>query len=448
MLTAVVPLCLLFLVVLVKRIPYIGGDIRWALLLAGVAAAVPGRLGPQEILLGVVDGLDKLSWVIAISAVGSIYAESQVRLGTMQAVLDLLLKVFGATPRGLIAALFLTLVVAGSLLGDAIAAATVIGFLAITTLAELRVKPEQIAMMILVGASIGSIMPPISQAVLLSSSLIGTDADPVMLISVVTVGIGMVLAILESFRFVRGRTIRGQDTETLGAVVRRTWPMFGPLLVLVGVVVLNSGFAVDVFTLVPGVSQVVTWLGGIPIANGFVHVLVLSLVLATALTFCYPRVGKQAGSIVLAGLGNVRQTVVIQACAGFMVGMFYASGAVAQVEAVAGGLPSSAVAVVGLVLIGTFGMLTGSQTTAQTVVVPFAAPLLIGSGSDPTFVAVGASHIAAAAQNLPPVGLTAFVVCGLVGATLRTKVDPVRTMLLALPNTLYFMLVGFVFWLL
>lgn len=449
MLVVAVPIALLFLIALVRPIPLIGGDIRAALLAAGLAAALIGGVGPGEFVLGVVDGIDTLAWVMALSLFGSIYAESQVRLGTMTAVLDTLRSLFGRSPKGLIAAIFITLTLAGSLLGDAIAAATVIGFLVITALAELKVKPEQIAMMIMVGASIGSIMPPIAQALFLSSSLVGIDPGPVVLIAYGTVSVALVLAILESFRFVRGRSLPPElrPTEPLGTMLRRSWPVFGPLFVLIVVVVLNSGFGLNIFTVTPGLGAAVAALETVPIVKGLAHVVVLAIILATLVTLCYPTARRQAGSIVATGLGNVRQTLLIQLCAGFMVGMFYASGAVDAVSAAAAGLDSQAVALGGFLGLAVLGMLTGSQTTAQTVVVPFVAPLLLASTVDPVDVALGASHIASGAQNLPPVGLTAFVVCGLVGATLRTKVDPVKTMLLALPNSLYFMLVGLVFWL-
>src|SRR5699024_7552220 len=108
---------------------------------------------------------------------------------------------FGNSPKGLIAAIFITLIIAGSFLGDAIAASAVIGFLVIRSLDELKIKPEQIGMIILVGASIGSIMPPITQGVFLSASLINIDPNPVVKIAYLTVSIAGILAILESFRF-------------------------------------------------------------------------------------------------------------------------------------------------------------------------------------------------------------------------------------------------------
>lgn len=92
------------------------------------------------------------------------------------------------------------------------------------------------------------------------------------------------------------------------------------------------------------------------------------------------------------------------------------------------------------------GMLTGSQTTAQSVNVTFLGPILEHMNVDPTLIALGASHIAAAGQNMPPVGLTAFVVCGIIGGILSKEVDPIKVMVLALPNSFYFLLVGLIAW--
>lgn len=205
MIEIVVPLVLLFVIALVKRIPWIGGEIRVALLAAAISSAIISGLGLGETLLAFIDGIDRLSWVIMLSLFGSLYAEAQVKLGAMDTTMNTLRASFGNSPKGLIIAVFITLIIGGSFLGDAIAAATVIGFLVIHSLTELKIKPEQIGMIILLGASIGSIMPPITQGVFLSASLVGVDPNPVMKIAFITVTLGAALAILESFRFVRGK---------------------------------------------------------------------------------------------------------------------------------------------------------------------------------------------------------------------------------------------------
>lgn len=464
-------LVVLFAIALIKKTPFVGGNIPAALVGGGLAAALLSGMAPIDYLTATVDGLDKLAWVIALSIFGSIYAETQVRIGAMTTTMQFLQLVFGKSPRGLIAATFVTLTLAGSLLGDAIAAATVIGFLVIHALAQMKLSPVQIGMIILLGASLGSLMPPISQAVYLSASLVDTNPDPVTLISYITVTIGLVLAIVESFRFVSRRRLErletsedvlfsghdggaltekreGSRVSQLRSLIRKRWASMMPLAVLVVIVLLRTALGFDVFAEIPGVREMTAWMATVPILNGIAFPVVLAIIVATVVALFYPAVRSAPAATISAGLKNVRQTVVIQLCAAFLVGCFYASGAVDTVARLAENVASSGVAVISTIALMVLGMLVGSQTTAQTIVVPFAAPILENAGVDPTNIAVGMSHIAAASQNLPPVGLTAFVICGLVGATLKTKVDPIKVMVLALPNSLYFIFLGLLFLLL
>ncbi|GLB67862.1 TRAP transporter large permease subunit [Arthrobacter mangrovi] len=501
MLVVIVPLVLLFAIALIKKIPWIGGDIRAALLAAAVSAGLIGGLAPAEWALAIVDGVDRLAWVIALSLFGSIYAEAQVRLGAMETTLFGLRALFGKSPKGLIAAVFVTLILAGSLLGDAIAAATVIGFLVIHALSELRIKPVQIGMMILLGASIGSIMPPISQGVFLSASLVGIDPTPVTSLAYLTVGVGAVFAILESFRFVRakrglgsslvpavqtaggptagapsgragkvstpsgragntdgqagfGSGPAGPDAAPLDAtgfkafagLMRERWKTLIPLAVLVVIVLAKAGFGFDVFTETPVLGSAVAWMGSVPVLKGIAFPVVLAIIVAILVSFFFKSVRRDSRGTVTTGLGKVSGTVQIQLCAAAMIGIFYAVGAIDIVAAAAESLSGPGLKLGGAAGIVAIGMLTGSQTAAQTVLVTFLGPILVNLGMDPVNAALGASHIAAAGQNMPPVGLTAFVVCGLVGSALNTKVDPVRVMILALPNSLYFLAVGLLVW--
>ena len=493
MLVVIVPMVLLFAIALIKKIPWIGGDIRAALLVAAISAGIISGLSPTEWVTSIIDGIDRLAWVIALSVFGSIYAEAQVRLGAMETTLFGLRALFGKSPRGLIAAVFVTLILAGSLLGDAIAAATVIGFLVIHALAELKVKPVQIGMMILVGASIGSIMPPISQGVFLSASLVGVDPTPVTNLAYLTVGIGAVLAILESFRFVRakrgistslvpasfGTGVAGSKASSGGTtpgrgggslpsegslistnsssldvtglkafrrIISERWKTLIPLLVLVVIVVAKAGFQFDVFVEFPPMRTLTTWMATVPVLKGIAFPVVMAIIVAIIVSFIFKKVRQDPFGTIKTGLSKVSGTVQIQLCAAVMIGLFYGAGAVELVAAAAQHLAGPELKIGGAAGVVVVGMLTGSQTAAQTVLVTFLGPILTGMGVDPVNAALGASHIAAAGQNMPPVGLTAFVVCGLVGAALNEKVDPVKVMILALPNSLYFLAVGLILW--
>lgn len=448
MIEIIVPLALLFIIALVKRIPRIGGDIRVALLVAAVSSAIISGLNLGETALAFVDGIDRLSWVIMLSLFGSLYAESQAKLGAIDTTLNSLRAAFGNSPKGLIVAIFITLILAGSLLGDAIAAATVIGFLVINSLTELKLKPEQIGMIILLGASIGSIMPPITQGVFLSASLVGVDPSPVIKIAYVTVTFGAILAILESFRFVRGKKMPKEliPEQSVIQILKERWKTLIPLLVLIAIVLANTLFDYNIFTEISIFAFILEPLKEIRIVQGITFQVVSAIIIAFLVSFLFPTVRKDTKGVFKNGLGKVNQTVQIQICAGVMVGVFYASGLIDKVALMTEGLASSMVKLGGALSMVVVGMLTGSQTTSQSVIVTFLGPILEKMEVAPEMIALGASHIAAAGQNMPPVGLTAFVICGLIGGILNTKVDPLKVMMLALPNSLYFLIIGLIVW--
>ncbi|MFA1821514.1 TRAP transporter large permease subunit [Virgibacillus oceani] len=448
MLDIIIPLLLLFIIALVKQIPKIGGNIKVALLVAAVSSAIISGLGPGETLLAFIDGIDRLSWVIMLSIFGALYAESQVKLGAIDTTINSLRSIFGNSPKGLIAAIFITLIIAGSLLGDAIAAATVIGFLVINALHELKLKPEQIGMIILVGASIGSIMPPITQGVFLSASLVGVDPTPAINMAFVTVGIAGIIAILESFRFVRGKKMPEhlRTTKSIFQILKESWSTLIPLAVLAAIVIANTLFEYNIFAEWGFFSAILDPLMEIPILQGITFQVVSAIIIAIIVSFFFPVVRNQAKGVFKGGLSKVNQTVQIQLCAGVMVGVFYASGLIDKVAMMTEGLAASMIKAGGALSIIVVGMLTGSQTTAQTVNVTFLGPMLENLDVDPNLITLGAAHIAAAGQNMPPVGLTAFVVCGLIGGILSKKVDPLKVMMLALPNSLYFLAIGLIAW--
>lgn len=443
-----IPVGLLFIISLVKKIPKIGGDVRVALLAAALSAVLIAGLSPFEMLRAAIDGIDRLSWVIMLSIFGSIYAESQVKLGAMDTTLNSLRAIFGNSPKGLIAAIMITLTLAGSLLGDAIAAATVIGFLVINSLNELKVKPEQIGMIILVGASVGSIMPPITQAIFLSSSLVGIEPTPVINMGYITVGIAMILAIVESFRFVRHKKMPKDliPSHSVFRIIKERWHTLIPLFVLIVIVIANTAFQYNIFQEWIIFSAILDPIEQVPILKGIAFQVVSAIIIAIAVSFLFSSVRKGTKDVFKKGLINVNKTVQIQICAGLMVGAFYASGAIDLIAESTQHLDSSLVKIGGAAAMTVIGMLTGSQTTSQTVIVTFLGPILTKMGVDPINIALGASHIATAGQNMPPVCLTAFVVCGIIGGILNKKVDPIKVMILALPNSLYFLIIGLLVW--
>ncbi len=449
-----IPLLLLFIIVLAP-IPKIGNEPRIGLLVAAVAAAILGGLGPGEFVTGAVDGIDTLAWVIGLSIFGSIYAQTQIRLGTMDTVLNSFRSLFGYTPKGLVAAVILTLVLAGSLLGDAIAVATVIGVLVIMALRELEMTPEQIGTTILLGGIIGSIMPPITQAIFLSSALVDVDPGPVVTVGYITVGIGVILAIILASFFVKIKQLPEDliPSRKVSEIVSEEWKQLVPLAILVIFVVVRALGGEELiipglYGLVMAVDEIfVTVFGGIPILGGIAFRVTQALIVVTIISYIFKPVREKGAESITEGLKRVSKTVQIQLAAGVMVGMFAAAGVVDRVIEITEGLGHQIVTFGGGISLAVLGMLTGSQTTAQNTIVPLMGPILTDTiGISHEAAALGASHIAAAGQTFPPVCLTAFVVVGIVGGVINEKVDPVRVMIYALPVTLYFIIVGFIAW--
>lgn len=471
MIKVVIPIAVLLFIILCKKLPKIGGNIYAGLLSAGVLSLLLGGVfDPEGWIKAWIDGLDRISWVICLSIFGSIYAETQVRLGTMDTVMGALKAKFGKSPRILVACVVLALVLSGSLLGDAVAAATVIGVLTIGILASIGLSPEKICCIIVAGASMGSIMPPISQAFALSASLVGADPDETLRWGYITVPlIVLVVTAYMIIFFIKGHpVVREYDedgneitsSETAGEILQKNWISLIPLAILIIIVIFrtisNEKYHFD---LVPEfldqirfitidentVLSFYDWLSQISVIKGLANGIVLSIIFVTVISFCFSRVRKHAGETIRSGLEKVKMTVALQVCAAFMLGCFYMGGQVDAVQEFAKGLHPDVLKIGGGAAMMLMGMLTGSQSTAQNVVFTFFGPALIAAGHNLTFTSVAGAHLAAAGMGLPPVDLTTFVVAGIVGGIMGKKVDPLKSMFYMVPMCLCMAAVGFLF---
>lgn len=469
MLKVIIPIILLLFIIFCKKIPLIGGKINCALFAAGAAALLlAGQINIGDWAVAWVDGLNRLSWIIALSILGSLFAEISNRLGTVDTIIGALTAKFREHPKMLVFSILATLTLAGSLLGDAIAASTVVGMITMGVLASMNLSGEKICAMIVMGASIGSIMPPITQALALSSSLVSADADAVLRIGYVTVGICFMLVCLYCTMFmVRKDNVAGANPDVkikyadqkAGEILRGNWKSLIPLAFLIFIVLLRTvnipGISVDLGpTILKAVNfikvgdtsvNLYEFLSGVSILSGFTNGIVLSLALAAAVAFLFPVIRSDAKGVFRDSFSKVKTTVILQICCAFMIGGFYSSGAVDAVSAFASDLNSNVLILGGTVAMLLMGMLTGSQSTAQNVVFSFFGPALVASGIGTTYAAVAGAHLAAAGQGMPPADLTTFVVAGLISAQFGKKVDPVKSMMYSLPMCICFAAVGIVF---
>lgn len=250
MLKVAVPMAVLLILVLCKKIPLIGGKINAALVITGaLTLLLAGIYSPETWIAAWFDGLNRLAWIIALSISGSLFAEISMRLGTIDTIIGAMTAKFGRHPRILIVCILFALTIAGSLLGDAIAASTVIGMLTIGILVSMNLSYEKISAIIVMGACVGSIMPPMTQALALASSLVGTEPDPVINIGYVTVSIiFVVVAIYCAFFLIHKDNVPGaNDTvvlkftdQTAGQILRHNWKSLIPLMFLIAVVLLRT----------------------------------------------------------------------------------------------------------------------------------------------------------------------------------------------------------------
>ena len=454
MITVIVPVIVLIVLIMVKKIPFVGGKVTYALIIAGLLALLMGGVfNPLQWVLAWIDGIDKLAWIMALNIFGSIYAASQTEMKTLDLVLNVARVSLGRSPKGLIVAIILVLGLAGSLLGDSVASATVVGILVIGILSDMQISAAGIGCIIMMGASLGSIMPPITQAVFLASSLAQVDTTPVVNISYITVGIGFVICTIYAvFAFVKIKALPEHliPNKTAGQIMHGNWHLMLPLAVLILLVILQTAAGINLVQMATG--PLMGWLSNITILKGLSNNIVTFLITATLVSLFFKPVRKNLPKVVKNGVVGALPAVKVELGAALLLGAFYAAGQIEAVQAFAASMEAGALKVSGGLGIQLISALTGSQSTGQNTIFSFLAPALTSVGVDPVHAAVASAHIASGGQAFPPVSAPALAISAVVESILvqklgkdAGKVDPIRVMVLTLPMSIYFVIVGFLF---
>jgi len=455
MIIVIIPVAILLFIILCNKLPKIGGNIYVALVTTAIVSLLLGGIfNPVDWVKALIDGVDRIAWVMCLAIFGSIYSEAQVKLGTVDTIMSALQSRFRNSPRGLVVCVVLVLVLAGSLLGDAIAAATVVGVLTISTLVTIGLSGEAISAIIVMGAAMGSIMPPMTQALALASALVNTDPDPVFMWGYPTVGIIVVVVCIYIVFFMLRKVKKPEvnDDRKASQIIAQNWKTLIPLCGLIVVVffrTVNTSWKFDLMPwllgLIPvGEGTFYTLLQGIPVIKGLSNGIVLCIIFAIILCFFFPKVRKDAGNVVKGGLKSVKNTLLIQLGAAFMLGSFYAAGQIEAVQEFAQGLNPNVLMLGGAAAMCLLGMLTGSQTTTQNVVFSFFGPALVQAGMVPTFAALAGAFLAMSGQGMPPADLTTFVVVGIVGGATNKKVDPIKSMFYSMPMCIAMLIMALV----
>ncbi|MEA4891023.1 MAG: TRAP transporter large permease subunit [Peptococcaceae bacterium] len=443
MISVIIPISLLLIIVLVKKIPYIGGNIHVALLVAGASALLlSGIYSPMDWLMAWIDGLNRLSWVILIAIFGMIYAETQLTMGTMDTVLDTCRAAFGKSPKGLYVSAMVAMIIFGALLGEGLSVASVVGVLCISPLFDLGLKPEEISASLVLGALLGSLCPPMSNGIVLSASLAGADYDTVLKWSFLTVpACCVVITTYYAFRFVKIKELPAHliPQKKAGQILKEGWKVLVPMGLLLLIMILRFGpWDADLDFVSMLWSPLIKAVNGIPFISGMSNLIVLSLITVTIVTFFYKKIRERGiGDIVKVGFKKFIPCGAVQVCCALMLGGFYAGGLIDKIAAWAVTLNTAVLKLGGSLAMGLMGMITGSQSTVQNTILSFFGPALIATGMTPERVALAGSHIAMAAQAFPPTDLCTIVVVGLVTGVINKECNYVKSMMTSLPGFLF-----------
>lgn len=445
MINVIVPIAVMIAIIVIKKIPFIGGKVHYALLIAGATALLmAGIYNPMDWVKAYIDGLNRLSWVILIALIGSIYAETQNAMGTMDVVLSASRAAFGHSPKGLYVASMVTLILFGSLLGEGLSAACVVGVLLIGPMIDLGLEPEQVSASLVLGALLGSLCPPMTNGIVLASSLCGADYNTVLLWSFLTVPFAcVVICAFYAYRWIKIKSLPEHliPKEKVGVIIKEGLTKLIPMMVLVMILILaygpwNKTVNTNVITYIWGWLQ--KMVKGIPFISGLSNMIVLSLLTVTILAFCFKSVRAYGvGKTLKEGFKKYLPCGAVHACCALMLGGFYAAGLIQVIADWAVTLNVNVLKLGGSGAMGLMGMITGSQSTTQNVVLSFFGPSLVATGMTPESVALAGSHIAMAAQAFPPTDLCTIVVAPLVAGVIGRDCDYAKSIMNSLPGFLF-----------
>ena len=459
MITVIVPICLLVFLLLCKKIPFVGGNIWASLGVAAICAMIMGGVyNPMQWVEAWLYGVNTIAWVLFLTVFGSIYAQTQIKLGTMDTVFCCFKAKFGERPRILICCILLTLVIAGSLLGGGTPSIAIVGVLMIPSMVQLGLDPTQICATLVMGGSIGSLMPPVSQAIFLSSSLIHTDVDLANQYCYFTVGSAFIVECIYVSRCFVNKNAKIVDYDENGNIIppkkvkeilTEKWYTLVPFAFLLVIILLRSLKIVDIVPLL--LNQIV--IGGEPFlkaidkiffVRGFTNVTNLILVLATLVAYIFPQVHRNGKECIVKGVKNSVAMMIILFFSAFMVGSFTFGGQIEIVKEFAQGLDLHVLKFGGMTAMVVMGMLCGTQSTPNNAIFSFFGPALLQAGIEPGKAAAAGAQFAAAGQGMPPADTVTFFTAGLVGGVLGKEVNPIRSMLLATPVWLWVIFTGMI----
>lgn len=454
----VVPVLLFVCIVAFKKLPVIGGRLRAAFLLSGLAALVMGgKILLSDWLHAWVVGLDKIEYILWIVLIGSVFSALQITGGAMDTVLRDLCAVLGKSIKGIVMCALICMYIGGALMGTVTATAAVVGILVVPLLDETGMSPTMICAFLVTGGSMGAIMPPVSNAIIIAATLVGVDVSAATSICYVTIGTGLVFVSWFFCRFYIADHFKLPETmvcrECASEILRRQWKNLMPLAVLLTLVLAGSLPAIDfdIARLLLGWiplsgGSAYTVLAGIPVLGSFLNRIVQALFWASIVSFVMNyRIREKIFREIRRTLGSSRHMMEIQLCAAVFLGAFTTAGQMDAISAWVCTVHPSVLIVGGGLSLMPSGMLLGAQSTSQSLLTPILASAWQAIGISPVHAAVASAHLAAAGQGLPPADVNTFAIAGLVSSILHKDVNPLKSMYYTSFYCFYLAAAGFLF---
>ena len=179
-------------------------------------------------------------------------------------------------------------------------------------------------------------------------------------------------------------------------------------------------------------------MANIPFVNGLGNMIVLSLLTVTIIACCFKSTREYGiKNVIVNGWKKYLPCGAVHLCCALMLGGFYAAGLIDTISEWASTLNTHALKLGGAGAMGLMGMITGSQSTTQNVVLSFFGPALVATGMTPESAALAGAHIAMGSQAFPPTDLCTIVVAPLVAGVIGKKCDYVKSMMKSLPGFLF-----------
>ncbi|GEM_PF-1590150 len=439
----------MILLIIFKKIPYIGGNMRVGLVLSGIIILISfGVYNPMMWLEAFLTGLDRFMWIIVFTFIILVFAEYQIRLDIINKVMRMLKAIFGTNSRPLLIATFIALTIFGALVGSTNACTMVVSIFVAKTLYDQGLKIEEVGATLVMGAALGSLCPPVSFSFNTASAALGTDLMPILNYGYVIAPIGAVICciyVVTCFGKDRGLAAagEGEKREKVGDIAKEIGFTGIPTLLLVVIIILNNGFGIDLIGKTVG-SALKPLIGNIRIVNSLTNTMVLTFtVICIFCVIFYSVCRKDSKTIYKAAFDRALPNMSIFVCASFMVGAIIVSGGMDAITAWASALNGHALRWGGAVAMCMMGMFTGSNGTAITTVAPFFGPALLAQGLNITKIGAAIGVLASAGQGMPPADTNTFVVVGMLTALLGIKnINPLKIMLKSWPMWAYLFCVG------